>query len=183
MATPGAPASSPDFTAKPFGSPEMMKAMQEMSAVFEDDVTQALDSLHRLDLPHDVGPRPSRDGRTLHGRHADLSGDARIISISFPISEGSAGPAACWCWETGNWIPRPITTACLPMRRHLARKYTCCGSASEPRNRRRMRAGLLRLHTSLQDADIQHVFYESPGTDHEWQTWRRDLKDFAPRLF
>ena len=24
---------------------------------------------------------------------------------------------------------------------------------------------------------------EWPGTDHEWQTWRRDLKDFAPRLF
>jgi enterochelin esterase family protein len=24
---------------------------------------------------------------------------------------------------------------------------------------------------------------ESPGTDHEWQTWRRNLKDFAPRLF
>jgi enterochelin esterase family protein len=47
----------------------------------------------------------------------------------------------------------------------------------------RMRTGLLRLHTSLQDANIQHVFYESPGTDHEWQTWRRDLKDFAPRLF
>jgi len=47
----------------------------------------------------------------------------------------------------------------------------------------RMRAGILRLHTSLQDANIQHVFYESPETDHEWQTWRRDLKDFAPRLF
>jgi len=25
--------------------------------------------------------------------------------------------------------------------------------------------------------------YISPGTSHEWQTWRRDLKDFAPRLF
>jgi enterochelin esterase-like enzyme len=47
----------------------------------------------------------------------------------------------------------------------------------------RMRAGLLRLHNSLDEAKIQHVFYESPGTDHEWQTWRRDLKDFAPRLF
>ena len=46
-----------------------------------------------------------------------------------------------------------------------------------------MRAGLHRLHTSLEEAKIQHVFYESPGTDHEWQTWRRDLKDFAPRLF
>ena len=46
-----------------------------------------------------------------------------------------------------------------------------------------MRAGLQRLHTSLLEANIQHVFYESSGTDHEWQTWRRDLKDFAPRLF
>jgi enterochelin esterase family protein len=47
----------------------------------------------------------------------------------------------------------------------------------------RMRSGLLRLHTSLQQAHIQHVFYESPGTAHEWQTWRRDLQDFLPRLF
>ena len=47
----------------------------------------------------------------------------------------------------------------------------------------RMRAGLQRLHASLNEASIQHVFYESPGTDHEWQTWRRDLKDFASRLF
>lgn len=47
----------------------------------------------------------------------------------------------------------------------------------------RMRAGLRRLHSSLAEAHIQHVYYESPGTDHEWQTWRRDLNDFAPRLF
>lgn len=47
----------------------------------------------------------------------------------------------------------------------------------------RMRAGLQRLHTSLLAANIQHIFYESPGTDHEWQTWRRDLKGFTPRLF
>ena len=46
-----------------------------------------------------------------------------------------------------------------------------------------MRNGLLRLHTSLEEAKIPHIFYESPGTSHEWQTWRRDLRDFAPRLF
>jgi hypothetical protein len=27
------------------------------------------------------------------------------------------------------------------------------------------------------------VFFSSPGTAHEWLTWRRDLNDFAPRLF
>jgi enterochelin esterase-like enzyme len=47
----------------------------------------------------------------------------------------------------------------------------------------RMKTGLEALDTALNDGNIKHVFYESPGTDHEWQTWRRDLKDFAPRLF
>ena len=32
----------PDFMSKPFGSPEMLKGMQEMASAFEDDVTQAL---------------------------------------------------------------------------------------------------------------------------------------------
>jgi enterochelin esterase family protein len=47
----------------------------------------------------------------------------------------------------------------------------------------RMRQGIQKLHTALDEAKIGHVYYESPGTDHEWQTWRRNLNDFAPRLF
>ena len=39
------------------------------------------------------------------------------------------------------------------------------------------------LHENLNAAGIKHVYVESPGTDHEWQTWRRALHDFAPRLF
>ena len=35
----------------------------------------------------------------------------------------------------------------------------------------------------LEDAGVKYVYFESPGTAHEWQTWRRDLNDFAPRLF
>lgn len=30
---------------------------------------------------------------------------------------------------------------------------------------------------------IRSVFTEFPGTSHEWQTWRKSLYDFAPRLF
>ena len=47
----------------------------------------------------------------------------------------------------------------------------------------RMRDGIRSLHAQLTEAGIEHVYVESPGTDHEWQTWRRNLKDFAPRLF
>ena len=39
------------------------------------------------------------------------------------------------------------------------------------------------MHNTLTQAGIKTVFYSSPGTDHEWQTWRRGLHDFAPRLF
>jgi enterochelin esterase-like enzyme len=38
-------------------------------------------------------------------------------------------------------------------------------------------------HEHLQAAGINHVFYESPDTGHEWHTWRRSLREFAPLLF
>lgn len=36
---------------------------------------------------------------------------------------------------------------------------------------------------ALRKSGIPVVYYESPGTAHEWQTWRRGLHDLAPRLF
>ena len=36
---------------------------------------------------------------------------------------------------------------------------------------------------ALNAAGIPAVYFESPGTAHEWLTWRRSLYDFAPRLF
>jgi enterochelin esterase-like enzyme len=38
-------------------------------------------------------------------------------------------------------------------------------------------------HQELERAGIRNVLYESPGTAHEWHTWRRDLNEFAPLLF
>lgn len=43
--------------------------------------------------------------------------------------------------------------------------------------------GTQRFHQELEQAGIKHVFYESPGTAHEWQTWRRSLYQFVPLLF
>jgi enterochelin esterase-like enzyme len=51
---------------------------------------------------------------------------------------------------------------------------------AEPEN---MYKAVNGFHLALVKAGIKHVYYESPGTDHEWLTWRRDLYDFAPRLF
>jgi enterochelin esterase family protein len=43
--------------------------------------------------------------------------------------------------------------------------------------------GTKTFSDQLTQAGITNVFYESPGTAHEWLTWRRCLREFAPRLF
>ena len=44
-------------------------------------------------------------------------------------------------------------------------------------------AGTKNFTEQLTKAGIANVYFESPGTAHEWLTWRRCLNDFAPRLF
>jgi enterochelin esterase family protein len=45
------------------------------------------------------------------------------------------------------------------------------------------RGGIGNAAEALRAAGVALVYFESKGTAHEWQTWRRDLNDFAPRLF
>ncbi len=47
----------------------------------------------------------------------------------------------------------------------------------------RFREGTHAMHTALEKSGVKSVFFESVGTSHEWQTWRRSLSDFAARLF
>jgi len=172
----------PDLAGKPFGSPEAMRAMQEMAAAFEDDMTQAL-------IPYiDANFRtiPDRDHRAMAGLSM---GGMQTFQVTFDHLDlfgyiggfsGAAGPLVL-----GNEKLNAKTAfhgaladpAAFAKRVHLL--WLGVGT-EEPAM---MHAGLVRLHESLIDAQIKHVFYESPGTAHEWQTWRRDLKDFAPRLF
>ncbi len=47
----------------------------------------------------------------------------------------------------------------------------------------RMQDSVRGYHDALTRAGIKTAFYESPGTSHEWLTWRRSLHEFAPLLF
>ena len=39
------------------------------------------------------------------------------------------------------------------------------------------------IHEQLEQAGVRHVYYEAPGTAHEFQTWRKSLHGFAQLLF
>ena len=43
--------------------------------------------------------------------------------------------------------------------------------------------GTGNLVNTLRDAGINVDYYVSPGTHHEWLTWRRSLRQFVPHLF
>jgi enterochelin esterase-like enzyme len=43
--------------------------------------------------------------------------------------------------------------------------------------------GAKAFSEALDRLGVRNVFVESRGTAHEWQTWRRALHDFVPRLF
>ena len=172
----------PDLTGKPFGSPEMLKAMQDMAAAFEDDVTQALipyvDSTFRT--------LSDRDHRAMAGLSM---GGMQTFQITlnhldlFSYIGGFSGAGGMLVLGDRKLDPKTDYNGVFADPAAFAKKVHLLWLGVGTREPERMRAGLLRLHTSFQDANIQHVFYESPGTDHEWQTWRRDLKDFTPRLF
>jgi len=172
----------PDLTGKPFGSPEMMKAMQDMAAAFEDDVTQALipyvDSTFRT--------IPDRDHRAMAGLSM---GGMQTFQITldhldlFSYIGGFSGAGGMLVLGNRKLDPKTDYNGVFADPAAFAKKVHLLWLGVGTKEPERMRAGLLRLHDSLNEAHIQHVFYESPGTDHEWQTWRRDLKDFAPRLF
>ena len=172
----------PDLAGKPFGSPEMMKAMRESAAAFEDDMTQAL-------IPYiDTHFRTISDRE--HRAMAGLSmGGMQTFQVTFDHLDlfsyigGFSGAAASMVLSNDKLDPKTAFNGALADPAAFAKRVHVLWlgvGTEEPAN---MRAGIQRLHTSLAGAHIQHIFYESPGTAHEWQTWRRDLKDFAPRLF
>jgi len=172
---------APDLAGKPFGSPEAMRAMQEMASAFEDDMTQVL-------IPYvDSTFRTIADRN--HRAMAGLSmGGMQTFQVTldhldlFSYIGGFSGAGGLGLTER-KLDPRTDYNGVFAEPATFARKVHLLWLGVGTREPERMRSGLLRLHTALDDANIKHVFYESPGTDHEWQTWRRDLKDFVPRLF
>ena len=172
----------PDLAGKPFGSPEMLRAMQDMTSAFEDDVTQAL--LPYIDLTFRT--LPDRDHRAMAGLSM---GGMQTFQVTlnhldlFAYIGGFSGAGGMLVLGDRKLDPKTDYNGVFADPSAFAKRVHLLWIGVGTNEPERMRAGLLRLHTSLDEAKIQHVFYESPGTDHEWQTWRRDLKDFVPRLF
>jgi len=171
-----------DLRGKPFGSPEMRKAMQDMMSAFEDDMTQALipfiDSTFRT--------LPDRDHRAMAGLSM---GGMQTFHVTFNHLDlfsyigGFSGAANVFTAGSDTLDTKTAFNGAMADPASFAKRVHLLWIGVGTKEPDRMKQGIQKLHTSLDAAKIQHVYSESPGTDHEWQTWRRNLEDFAPRLF
>jgi len=173
---------SPDLTGNLPGSPEAMAAMQQMAEAFEDEMTQAL-------IPFvDANFRTIADRN--HRAMAGLSmGGMQTFRVTFNHLDlfsyigGFSGAATAQVLGQEKLDVKTAFNGALADPAAFAKRVHLLWLGVGTEEPARMHEGMERLHKSLDEANIKHVFYESPGTAHEWQTWRRDLKDFAPRLF
>ena len=171
----------PDLTGKPFGSPEFMKVMQERMGAFEDDMTQALIPF----VEKTFRTISDRDHRAMAGLSM---GGMQTFQVTFDHLDlfsyiGGFSGAGNPFLTGARFDVKTAYNGALADPSAFAKRVHLLWIGVGTNEPERMKSGLESLHTSLEAGGVQHVFYESPGTDHEWQTWRRDLKDFAPRLF
>jgi enterochelin esterase family protein len=171
---------APNVSGASMATAQGAQARNEMAKTFEDDVTQALipfiDQNYRTlaDRDHRAMAGLSMGGfQTFHvtlnrldlfshiGGFSGAAGilEDRKLDLKTDFNGAFADPAA------------------FAKKVHLL--YLGVGTAEAERFTTRIRG----FHAALTEAGIEHVYWESPGTDHEWQTWRRNLKDFASRLF
>jgi enterochelin esterase-like enzyme len=173
-------AGQPPSNVTPGPSPEAQRAREEMAKTFEDDVKLALipfvDQTYRT--------LKDRDNRAMAGLSMGGFQTFHVTLNNLDLFSHIGG----FSGAGGMLDDRPpdvktmyngvfADPAGFAKKVHLL--WLGVGSAEGERFVTRLRG----LHQALDAAGIKHVYWESPGTDHEWQTWRRDLKDFAPRLF
>jgi enterochelin esterase family protein len=159
--------------AAPFGVAPAAAALQD-SSVFEriviDDLIPMIDGTYRTvaDREHRAMAGLSMGGaQTLQITLSHLDKFSWIGCFSAPIRSFDAKTAYHGVFADAAAFNRNV---------HLF--WVGAGTAETA-----LHDGARAMHEALDKSGIRNVFYESPGTAHEFQTWRRDLADFAPRLF
>ena len=121
------------------------------------------------------------DTRTVAGRDAEIHIEDEAVDLSGTVPEAWAALALFWALGATvfyQFVTRYVFNDSAAFNKQVHLLWLGAGTAET-----QIHDGVQSVHEALNSAHIEHVFVESEGTAHEWQTWRKALNDFAPRLF
>jgi enterochelin esterase-like enzyme len=174
-----APAAPPAAAPAPGAPDARQRTMQDMASAFQADVTDALipfvDSTFRT--------IPTRDNRAMAGLSMGGFQTFQITLSRLDLFSHIGGFSGAGGLGGRAFDPKTDFNGAFADPKAFAKKVKLLWLGIGTAEPERMREGIRSFHKALQGAGIEHVYWESPDTDHEWQTWRRNLHDFAPRLF
>jgi enterochelin esterase family protein len=158
-ATTGAPPASARFDFKPF------------EEVLIGELVPKVDATYRT--------LADRDHRALAGLSM---GGMQALQIGLAHLDTFASVGAFSAPQFGKFDPATSYNGVLRDAAAFNKKvrvfWLGAGGAEE-----RFAVGVKAMHDALDAAGVRHAVFITEGTAHEWQTWRRSLYDFAPRLF
>jgi enterochelin esterase-like enzyme len=159
-AQPAAPAAgAPRPAGGPGGGMASMIANNGFQQVLVDELVPYVDAHFRTIA--------KRDGRAMAGLSMGAA-ETKVITLAKPEVFGYWG-----LLSGGNYTPEELTGKMKP-------KFIFITYGSKET---RGAEGLPKVEADLKAAGYNVATYVSPGTAHEFQTWRRSLKEMAPQLF
>jgi enterochelin esterase-like enzyme len=176
---PAAPATTPGQPPAPAPAP-IPRDFSRMFAAFEEvmiaDLIPMIDSTYRT--------LPDRDHRAMAG--LSMGGmQTFLITLNhldtFAYLGGFSGAGGGF--GGGTFDPKTAHNGVMSDADAFNKKVRLVWLGIGTAEAKRMYDGVKGYHEALEKAGIKHVYYESPGTAHEWLTWRRSLHEFAPLLF
>jgi enterochelin esterase family protein len=159
----------------PFGTPYTKEIIQQLTATFSavvlEDLIPMIDASYRT-----LADREHRAiaGLSMGGRQSLEIGLKNIDTFAWigafsgavfdPLDPQTAYDGAFRDPEAFN--------------RRVRLLWLSAGTAEE-----RFVQAVQNMHEIFERIGVEHETYMAEGTSHEWQTWRRSLHVFAPRLF
>jgi enterochelin esterase-like enzyme len=171
----GAPP-APAGATRPSGPPDFSKAFSTFETVMASDLIPMIDSTYRT--------IPNRDSRAIAGLSM---GGAQAFQIGldhtdlFSYIGGFSGAGGGF--GSGTFDPKTFHNGVMADANAFNGRMHLIWMGLGTEEPQRIHDSVVGFDSSLTAAGIKHTMYSSPGTAHEWLTWRRCLHEFAPLLF
>jgi enterochelin esterase family protein len=166
----------------PFGSPAFGKIMLAQTLAFEDDLVRVVIPM----IDSNFRTAADRDHRAMAGLSM---GGMQTFQITtdhlelFSYIGGFSGAGTGFIFGDNKFDQKTAFNGVFANPAEFNKRVRLLWLGVGTAEPERMHSGIVALRDALTQAGVKVTFYESPGTAHEWQTWRRDLNLFAPLLF